>query len=217
MPCSICKQVGHNKTTCTTHLNTSPIKNKMPKEKKEKKADFTEDVLIKLLHTHMSHVKQLMEISNSTGIELRLPNFPEYLSENIIKFIIHYKLGDKTSNWNCKKGDLLSDKEGVQECKAFTSDGPLSFSPTTEWDVIYFLDAREWLLNRYVLYKSNLRRTMDEWKNIEMSKKETFEVQSKQGRRPHIGWEKLKPQIIDLSTIYEGTFEDIFKPVEEEV
>jgi hypothetical protein len=43
-------------------------------------------------------------------------------------------------------------KRGFQECKCFTSDGPLSFTPSSNWDVIYFLDARDWLNDNFILY-----------------------------------------------------------------
>ena len=109
----------------------------------------------------------------------------------------------------------LINKEGKQECKCFTSDGPPSFTPSSEWDVIYFLDARKWLNNHFILYRVSLKRTSDEWKNIKVSKSQTFEDQTKQGRRPRITWESLKPQIEPYcEKVYEGIFEDIFIPQE---
>lgn len=48
-----------------------------------------------------------------------------------------------------------------------------------------------------------------------MSKTQTFEDQTKQGRRPRIIWEYLQPQLKSYcSKVYEGTFEDIFIPLE---
>ena len=215
MVCSNCKQAGHNKRSCTTKLKISCEEDKMKKQKKEDK--YTQEILSQQYKSHMSYVLQIKETSALIGLKLRLPSIPEYISENIIKYIIQFKLGDKTTSWNCEKGDLFSEIEGIQECKCFTSDGPLSFTPTSEWDVIYFLDARKWLSNHFVLYKSELRRTSDEWKNIKMNKKQSFDEQCKQGRRPRICWETLTPQLSSYITkIYEGTFEDIFIPLEEE-
>jgi hypothetical protein len=172
------------------------------------KDTYTQIVLREQYTLHKNYV----ETRKKLGIRIRLPNIPEDISENTIKFILH-KLGDTTSSWSCKKGDLLSKKEGVQECKCFTSDGPLSFSPSTNWDVIYFLDARKWLLNKFVLYKVNLRKSSDPWKSIQVSKKQTFEDQVKQGRRPRIGWNLLYPQIETYTKkVFEGSFEDIFTP-----
>jgi hypothetical protein len=152
-----------------------------------------------------------MQSTKDLGIKVRFPSIPEDISENIIKFIIHSKLNDKTSNWSCKRGDLVSEKEGKQECKCFTSDGPPSFTPTSQWDVIYFLDARNWLHNKFILYRIPLKRTSDEWKNIKVNKKETFNDQCKQGRRPRITWESLHPQVSKYCTeVFNGTFEEIF-------
>ena len=45
-----------------------------------------------------------------------------------------------------------------------------------------------------------------------MTKKQTFEEQCIQGRRPHINWEALYPQIKEhCEKVFEGSFDDIFK------
>jgi hypothetical protein len=164
---------------------------------------------------HKSYVKGRIETTKNIGIKVRLPSIPEDISENIVKFINHNKLNDKTSRWDCKQGDLLSQIEGKQECKCFTSDGPPSFTPKTNWDVIYFLDARNWLNDIFILYRISLQRTSVEWKNIKVSKTQTFEQQCDQGRRPRITWESLYPQIHDHCVkVYEGHFDDIFIPIE---
>jgi len=175
---------------------------------------YTKELLKEQYKLHKSYVKGRIETTKQIGVVVRLPSIPEDISENIVKQIIHNKLNDTTSRWDCKKGDLQSQKEGKQECKCFTSDGPLSFTPSSEWDVIYFLDARNWLNNKFILYRIPLTRTSDEWKNIKISKTQTFEDQRNQGRRPRITWESLQPQIEAYVTkVYEGTFEDIFIPL----
>jgi len=161
------------------------------------------------MNIHKKYVIQRMESAKKLNIKFRLPSIPEDISENIVKFIIH-KNGDTTSTWNCK-GDLLSSVEGIQECKCFTSVGPLSFTPSSEWDVIYFLDATHWLTNKFKLYKYTNKRSSDEWKNIKINKNQTFEQQCIQGRRPRIGWSGLYPQIKPhCNLIFDGSFEDIF-------
>jgi hypothetical protein len=152
---------------------------------------------------------------SSANLTVRMPCIPEDISENLIKFIIHNKLNDPTSSWNCK-GDLLSQKNGKQECKCFTSDGPLSFTPTSDWDEIYFLDARNWINDKFVLYRISLKRTSPEWNSIKVNKTQTFEDQTKQGRRPRMGWDVLFPQISNFCTaiININSLEDIFTPVE---
>jgi len=174
--------------------------------------NYTEKVLRENYTVHKNYVIIRKEVSKRLGVKIRFAGIPEDISENIIKFIIH-KIGDKTSNWNCGKGDLMSQREGKQECKCFTSDGPPSFSPASDWDVIYFLDARKWLDDSFILYKVNLKKSSNEWKNIKVKKTQTFEDQCKQGRRPRINWNSLYPQISQYSEkIFEGSFESIFTP-----
>ena len=161
-----------------------------------------------LLHKeYVLHRKQTLKLVN---VEFRSVGLPEDISENIIKFIIRNKLGDTTSRWNCK-GDLLSDKFGIQECKSFTSNGPISFTPSSNWAEIYFLDSRNWLENKFALWRVCKSRTSDDWKKIKVSKLQTFDDQCKQGRRPRINWEKLYPQIsLFCEKVFEGIFDDIF-------
>lgn len=173
---------------------------------------YTEELLKEQYSMHKSYVNGRINTTIKIGVKVRLPSIPEDISENIIKYIIRNKLHDTTTRWDCKNGDLQSQKEGTQECKCFTSDGPPSFTPSSDWDVIYFLDARKWLFNdKFILYRIPLKRTSTEWKNIKVNKNQTFEDQTKQGRRPRITWESLQSQIQTYcNKIYEGTFEDIF-------
>ena len=172
---------------------------------------YTQLILKEQYDLFKSYVNKRIEITKKINLKVRLPTFPEDISENISKFIINNKLDDKTSTWECKKGDLNSKKEGIQECKCFTSNGPSSFSPTSDWDVIYFLDARNWLNDNFILYKIELKKTSDEWKNIKVNKKETFEDQCKQKRRPRINWDSLYPQIKEHCVkVFDGKFEEIF-------
>ena len=175
---------------------------------------YTKEILKEQYALHKSYFIGRLNTTTNIGIKVRMSGIPEDISENIIKNIIHNKLNDKTSRWNCNNGDLQSEKEGIQECKCFTSDGPLSFTPSSHWDVIYFLDARKWLDDNYTLYRIPLKRTSEEWRNIKMNKTQTFEDQTNQGRRPRINWESLYPQIEShCNKVYEGNFEDIFIPI----
>jgi len=174
--------------------------------------NYSKELLIKQYYLHKSYVKGRIQTINNTNIKIRLPCIPEDISENIIKFIIHNYLNDNTSSWNCKTGDLYSLKEGKQECKCFTSDAPLSFTPTSEWDIIYFLDAREWLSeDKFILYRIPLKKTSIEWKSIKINKTQTFEEQAQQKRRPRINWNILYQQITPYChKVFEGSFNDIF-------
>jgi hypothetical protein len=169
---------------------------------------YTEAILIEQYNIHVRYVNSRKILKNQK-LKIRLPALPEDISENIIKFILR-KFGDPTSSRECRRGDLLSAQEGRQECKSFTSNGPTSFTPSSNWEVIYFLDARAWACNMFSLYRVSLSRTSDEWKNIKVSKAETFHDQCKQGRRPRITWNLLYPQISKFCTkMFEGSLEDI--------
>jgi hypothetical protein len=176
---------------------------------------YSEELLKEQFELHKLYVIGRINTTLKIGVTVRLPCIPEDISENIVKNIIRNKLNDKTTSWGCKIGDLESQKEGKQECKCFTSNGPLSFTPSSEWNVIYFLDARKWLNETFILYKVSLTRTSIEWKNIKVSKTQTFEDQINQGRRPRITWESLHPQIEPYCIkVYEGSFDNIFIPLE---
>lgn len=170
---------------------------------------YTVDILKKQYNIHKSYVFNRKSSSDSLKINFRLPNFPEDISENIIKFILHKK-GDTSSNWNCKNGDLFSDIEGKQECKSFTSHGPSSFSPSSEWDTLYILDAMDWLNDKFILYRINLSSSSDQWRNIRINKNDTFGDMCKKKIRPRIVWSKLYPQISGYcEKIFDGHISDI--------
>jgi hypothetical protein len=155
------------------------------------------------------------------GLPIRHQNTPEDISENMTKEIIKNKEGDDSCVW-CKgvdkkhglTGDLYSnkyDKKSPIEVKSFTSNGPSQFGPDKKFGVLYFLDLRKWLDDEIVLWKVNLNHSSDEFKNIKVNKKQTLGEQLLEGRRPHISWDKIYPQISEFcEKIYEGTFENIF-------
>ena len=151
------------------------------------------------------------------GSSIRLPNPPEDVTENIAKFIINNYDDDPSCIWAKnigRSGDLYSDKYAIEtppEVKAFTSNGPCSFGPDKKFGVLYFLDMRDWLNNRFVLWKVNVSSASPEWRNIKMNKTETNEEQCKQKRRPRIAWEHIYSQIPNKCIkVYDGTFEGIF-------
>lgn len=206
--CSSCGQEGHRNTSksCPKRVLNVPTIVSAPSDVSSD--SYTREILREMYDTHMAYVKSRIESGKRLQIRFRLPCIPEDISENIIKFTIH-RHGDTMSRWDCK-GDLLSSKVGKQECKCFTSDGPLSFTPSSEWDEIYFMDARNWLDHRFIIWKCTLRRNSDEWKQIRVSKTQTFEDQCLQGRRPRISWDSLYPQIqAYCEKIAEGILEDI--------
>ena len=154
---------------------------------------------------------------NKKGLSIRLPNPPEDVTENIVKFIIINYDNDHSCKWAKSiqlSGDLYSDKYAIEtppEVKAFTSDGPSSFGPKKKFGILYFLDMRDWLNNRFVLWKVDVSSDSPEWHNIKMNNTQTLKEQCEKGVRPHISWENIYSQIPDKCLkVYDGTFEDIF-------
>lgn len=181
---------------------------------------YTEQMLIKRFEAFKCIYISDEELINN-GLQIRHQNTPEDITENIAKFIIRNYEHDNTCVW-CKgvdkkcglKGDLYSnkyDKTMPIEIKSFTSNGPSQFGPNKKFSVLYFLDLRYWIENKIVLWKVNLNYLSPEFKNIKVSKTQTMEEQLLEGRRPHISWNSLYPQIINhCEKIYDGTFENIF-------
>lgn len=172
---------------------------------------YTEDLLRERYTAFRTFYVSGMTHSRELGV--RLPNMPEDVSENIIKFVIRNKLGVE-AHWARhvgKPGDLWSPTERVVESKSFMSDGPCSFGPDKTWDVIYFLDLRKWIEDEIVVYRCTLTPRDEAWQNIRMNKRENWMNQVSVGRRPHIGWNILYPQIAgSCAEVYRGTFEGIF-------
>ena len=173
------------------------------------KDKYNKSVLHIHYNIHKKYVDDIIKLNTNLPNKIRLPNMPEQISENIIKYILRKK-GDITCSSECKTGDLVSMESGKIECKCFTSDGPISFGPTEIWNEIYFLDMRKWLKDEIKLYKVTLRNESDSWKNIKLNMKETYKDQCDQKRRPRIGWKSLYSQIKDnCKLIFEGTIDDI--------
>lgn len=148
--------------------------------------------LKKSLITYLDH--RLDCIENNA----RLPNFPEFLSENLVKLMILKK--DSSSDVCRAKdikraGDLYSNTEGRIEVKCFSSKGPISFGPNEPWDTIYFLDASDCANGNYTCYKICLDSKSDVIQNLKVSSTETFFQQTKNKRRPRITWEIIESQV----------------------
>lgn len=213
MPCKHCRQEGHNARTCARKELTAPEPREAMPPRRILEDTYSEDLLRESFTDFRTHYAKRLAMKERTNGAIRCPNTPEDISENFLKFVIRNKVG-VSSSWAKlvgRNGDLWSDVEGVQECKWITSEGPCSFGPDKDWAVIYFGDAREWLSDKFRIYRVDLTAKSPEWQAIRMSATETFGQQCAQGRRPHIGWEALRPQLGEhCKLIYEGGFEGIF-------
>lgn len=183
--------------------------------------NYTPEILRTRYQLYLEKYLETERIKRETSLDIRQENPPEDITENIAKFII--RKTDPTCKWakgdvrhNKKRhlrptGDLCSETQLIPEVKSFTSKGCSSFGPKKVFTVIYFLDLREFLQDRFVLWKVNLTNESPEWKQLRVSVKQTHQDQCAEGRRPRISWDKIYPQIRDhCEMVYDGSFDDIF-------
>lgn len=180
---------------------------------------YTEEFLKQRFNTYKISYQLESEMIHK-GIPIRHQNPPEDMTENMVKFIIRNYDNDPHCVW-CKcidkkhglVGDLYSpkyDKTLPIEVKAFTSVGPTQFGPNKKFSILYFLDMRNFLEDKFILWKVNLNDESPEFQNIRINKNETIKEQQLNGRRPRIGWDKIYSQIPDhCEMIYDGPFDSI--------
>lgn len=167
--------------------------------------DIKEDSVFKLFEAYKNYcvVRENIYGENTA----RLPNFPEDVSENIVKFLLR-----KIMNRDCNKakvGDLVSDGKKI-EVKCFVSNGPSSFGPTEEFDELYFVDARKFKESFFEIYKVDLTSQSEAWNNIQVSKASTMLQQKNQKRRPRISFMEIRKQIPEfINLVYKGTLDEL--------
>lgn len=125
-----------------------------------------------------------------SSFNIRCPNFPESISENIVKLFINNK----------------------ENIKCFSSTGPTSFGPQESWDEIYFVDSIHFKLNFYKIYRINLKNCDKKFQQIMVNKTETYGQHCLAKRRPRICFDKIKEQLNgDCVLVFKGKYEDLFK------
>lgn len=162
--------------------------------------------LKKLLNFHLSYVNFVKSLKNK--YKLRRPNFPEIISENIVKqYIINKELRVCE---NINGGDLISDGKKI-EVKCFSTESPTSFGPTESWKELFFLDATDICNNKIKIYKCLLSHDSEEFCSIKISNNETIQNSRNSGKRPRIIFKRIKEQLGDnMKNVYSGDLENIF-------
>jgi hypothetical protein len=145
--------------------------------------------LIQLIDNY-TKTRSLYKDINDSLMEkkLRMPNFPEAISEKIAQLAIHHHYNIYPS-LEISGGDLFipsSDKYDKIEVKAFTSEGPTSFGPSESWKYIYFIDATHLSEFKAKVYEFRYGNNSQEWLNLPVSKSNTFQDHISQKRRPRI-------------------------------
>jgi hypothetical protein len=145
--------------------------------------EYTKEILLSRLESYKA-----FHSSSILHKKIRRPNFPEDISENIVKNFLDFE-----TTWKKETGDLYSEKIGKIEIKCFSSDGPISFGPKEEWEILYVLDAKNFKNNIFKIHQVDL--SSKQFRNIQVSKSQTFGDQILQSRRPRICWQSLYAKI----------------------
>lgn len=175
---------------------------------------YTKAVLLKRVESYRDFCKYIDVINNiiinkttKRKKKIRKPPFPEDISENLVRLV------QKNCDWNCNTGDLLSSDGKKYEVKCFSSQGPLSFGPTAKWDILFVVDAMDFIKNnKFKVYKVDLSHTDEHFRKIPMNKKkcETMGRQRDLGRRPRISPKAFLNHVVEFKTmIFDGNITDL--------
>lgn len=162
--------------------------------------------IVNLLGKFEEYYSSVLELKQKYKRRIRLPNFPEWISENLVK----YMMCDHDVSYLTKRGDLSCRGQKI-EVKCFSSTGPSSFGPTEDWDIIYFLDATNHMSGNFTCYKIAMNNI--DFGLLRINKIETYNDQICQKRRPRITFKMICPQINSdkISVIFRGNITDLVK------
>ena len=184
---------------------------------KKPRDGMTPELLNSCIDVYINTIQNEKQINKSLKIKkLRLSNFPSHISENIVKFAIAKKY-NIMPNWDTKTGDLCIDN-GISkmiriEVKGSIDlfNGPPTFGPTENWDRIYFVDGLKNQDKIYKIYEVRLSNHTEKWKNLKMSKTQTYYQQCQEKRRPRLTFKELEAQLgNDCVIIFEGHLSELF-------
>ena len=187
--------------------------------------EITKKSIKGLFTAYLSYCKVGKNI-NEKGIyknkKIRRPNFPCELSEQLVQYLLITKQG-LDCRWDINKGDIKIIYDDIVkrgEVKCFSSDGPISFGPTEPWDILYLVNAKEYMKSKFKIYEVQLSNVSDEWKNIIISGEtrkntnpiKTYQMYCDAGKRPRINPTRLLEQLGDnCQEIFNGTFDELLE------
>lgn len=177
------------------------------------KDGFTKQLVEMYINNFNASISTIHKINSQLkSKKCRKPNYPSEITENLVKFAIIKKYNVSPS-WDTTKGDLCL--YGIQlEVKGsvdLMNGGPCSFGPKEEWICIYFVDALNCSIKKFKIYEIKLSNKSEIWKNIKVSKTQSYQDQCLQGRRPRITFSDLIKQIPKsyISILFDGYFSDL--------
>ena len=131
--------------------------------------------------------------------QIRKPNFPEAISENIVVNIL-----GKDHIWSTTKGDITNKKGHVIEVKCSKNSlSPISFGPTIKWDRLVLVKIIDEKITVY-----NVDSTKSNFLQVMVNKSESFSDQCKSKRRPRITLTNLLKQI-EYTVLYDGPIDNV--------
>ena len=184
------------------------------KEFKKLNDNYTFTILNRCLDKYISDLNFNNEINLLMSQKKRRnENFPSDISENIAKLVIFAKYGIMPC-WDTNKGDIIINKTDIFkqiEVKGFISDGPSSFGPKENWDLLYFVDGQDIVNKNFKVYEIKLSNKNKIFRDIKVSKKETYGNIAESGRRPRGSFYKIfKPQLgCHCKLIFDGHISEL--------
>lgn len=146
---------------------------------------------------------------NKKHKKIRNINFPSEISENLVKFY-KFKQTGIMGTWNTDVGDIQIQEKRC-EVKGFMSDGPSSFGPDEKWDWIYFVDCKDFLNKHFQIYEIKLSNSSEMWKQLKVSKTQTFYDQCVEKRRPRLTFKEIQSQLPEeCKLIFSGPISHLF-------
>tara|TARA_B100001540_G_scaffold302411_1_gene309869 strand:+ start:121 stop:891 length:771 start_codon:yes stop_codon:yes gene_type:complete len=176
--------------------------------------NYSFKILDKCLNKYISNLNFNNEINSLLSKKKRRnENFPSDISENIAKLVIARKYRIMPC-WDTDKGDIIISKKDIFkqiEVKGFMSTGPSSFGPKEKWDLLYFIDGQDIKNKIFKVYEVKLSNKNEIFRNINISKKETYGNIADSGRRPRGCFYKIfKPQLsCHCKLIFDGHISEL--------
>ncbi len=173
-----------------------------------KSKKYNENKIPRILQKVITEFKYFQRtLRNHNEYDIRSPIIPEFITENLVMLAIKKYLGDPTVTRKCS-GDLVSELLGLIEVKAFSSNGPNSFSTCMKWDSLFFCDCRVFDQDEIFIYK--VENTLEEFKKLMVTKDKNFQDCEDIGMRAKISFDSLKEQKnFKYKKIYQGSYKKL--------
>lgn len=189
-------------------VSSTQLKDTLRKTKKKSRS-VSKHVIKQYFVNYLEQCK-IIEGINCSKRKVRRPNFPEVISEHIVYYyLVKNEPGEFA--WNIQNGDLTRELDGNVhkiEVKCSSSDGPLSFGPTQNWDELFFVDASRFEKGSFTIYKVNCSK--EHFNGLKVNNDQTIGEQSVQMRRPRISFVKLKRQLGSLcKCVFRGHIDEL--------